>query len=242
MVSFDAGRQRVTMRPAHLGLLGMLVEEPGAATALPGIAELRAAGLVVGDLPAREVAELLDAIAHARLRVEVETSAGARVDRHTVWLAGGMGVSAEARPGGEYDYAAVPPALLPFALARIVNLQPRPDPARAPVVVARRAIDQLSVGEAGLDGEDAGMIAWLVREHRLSWRMTSVWIDPAGDRQVAELTVVDAMEAGLWIASLPQDPDYADPELPVTLTPCASRDVWNRIVGLLPNPWGQGRS
>ncbi|MGH8906230.1 MAG: hypothetical protein ACRD0K_06895 [Egibacteraceae bacterium] len=258
MVSFDPGRQRIRMRPAHLGLLGLLAADPAAANNQPGLDELRAAGIVAGDLPVREAAELLAVVAKLRLLIEIETTLGAGLRRHTVWLTPDLGVSAEAAPdNGEYEYALVVPTMLPFALARIVNLLPLPAPAGArPITVSQELLNrvtataetdheaasaELRAAMAG-DPQSAALLGRLITERRLSWRMTAAWLEPRGQRHIGSLTVIDAAEAGLWTLTLPTEPDFDDPALEVALAPATAPQVWQRIVALLPSQWSEAAS
>ena len=46
--------------------------------------------------------------------------------------------------------------------------------------------------------------------------------------------MVDAVEAGYWISSVPDDAAFDDPALGVTLEPVSSGEVWRRLSALLP--------
>lgn len=72
----------------------------------------------------------------------------------------------------------------------------------------------------------------MLESRRFTWRATSLWQD---DRpRSSSLTVVDAVDAGYWLSSIPEEADFEDPALEVTLQPVSSGEVWRRLSALLP--------
>lgn len=94
-----------------------------------------------------------------------------------------------------------------------------------------RAVASL-MGKGRLDRQGATAVATMVGSRRLTWRATSLWRE--GSRRSRSLTVVDAVEAGYWISSVPDDAAFDDPALGVTLGPVSSGEVWRRLSALLP--------
>lgn len=258
MIRFDAGRQRLWARPDQVATLMVGLGEPGgpgaAAAADEGVRAAREAFTEAGALfegaPVRELAELLAVLVRHQLLVEIETTIGDTPGpSHTLWLGDELGVLAEGMVGEQRSaYAPVSPALVPWVLGHLVALRRRPAPALDhPVTVERRRLDAAMAGadagerarvvasltgEGGLDQAEATAVAAMVGSRRLTWRATSLWQE-AGP-QSRSLTVVDAVDNGYWCSSLPDDADFDDPTLGVTLEPVSSAEVWRRLSALLP--------
>jgi len=256
MIRFDAGRQRVWARPDQVAatlLLSfadptapMLSEEVARAT----LEDFAQAGVTVGGSPVREVAELLAVLARPQLLVEVETSIGDEPGPgHTLWLGQDLGVLAEGMVGEpRYVYAPVAPTLVPWVLGHLVALRRRPTPAFSHAVTLSRrlldgAMDDLHGGDAaraarslaaggGLDDDAATAMVRMLDGRRLTWRATTAWLD--GSPQSRSLTVVDAVDAGYWVSSVPEGVDLGDPGVRVTLEPVSSAEAWRRLTALLP--------
>lgn len=259
VIRFDAGRQRLWARPDEVATLLLRFGEPDAPalaeeasrTALAGFTE---AGAMVDGAPVREVAELLSILLRHQLLVEVETTIGdAPGPSHTLWLGRELGVLAEGMVGeNRWAYAPVAPTLLPWVLGHLVALRRRPAPTLGhAVTVARRLLDAAMADidadasaravasltqDGGLSRHAATAMAAMLASRRLTWRATSLWQD--GGPQSRSLTVVDAVDAGYWVSSPPDDADFDDPELGVTLEPVASGEVWRRLTFLLPGVTG----
>ena len=88
------------------------------------------------------------------------------------------------------------------------------------------------MGKGRLDRQEATAVATMVASRRLTWRATSLWRDAVARSR--SLTVVDAVEAGYWVSSVPDDADLDVPALGVTLEPASSGEVWRRLSALLP--------
>ena len=255
MIRFDAGRQRLWARPEQVATLLVHLGHPsasalgddGARATLEAFAE---AGAIIEGTPVREVAELLGVLVHHQLLVEVETTIGDTPGpSHTLWLGSELGVLAEGVAGeARCAYAPVAPALVPWVLGHLVALRRRPAPALGhPVTVERRILNAAMadvdartsaravaslMGQSGLDRTAATAVAAMVGSRRLTWRATSLWQDAVVRSR--SLTVVDAVDAGYWLSSVPDDADFDDPTLGVTLEPASSGEVWRRLSGLLP--------
>jgi hypothetical protein len=255
VIRFDPGRQRLWARPDQVATLLLSVDEPNAPmlsdeAAKATLADFAEAGVTAGGSPVREVAELLAVLVHPQLLVEVETSIGDDPGPgHTLWLGQDLGVLAEGMPGEpRYVYAPVAPTLVPWVLGHLVALRRRPTPAFGhAVTVARRLLDgamgDLHAGDAaratrsltaegGLDDDSAAAIVRMLDGRRLTWRATTAWLD--GSPQSRSLTVVDAVDAGYWVSSVPEGADLDDPAVGVSLEPVSSGEAWRRLTGLLP--------
>lgn len=254
MIRFDPARQRLWARPDQVATLLASLDDPDADTlagearaTLDAFAE---AGVTAGGSPVREAAELLAVLVRSQLLVEVETSIGDQPGpSHTLWLGRDLAVLAEGMVGEpRYAYAPVAPTLVPWVLGHLLALRRRPTSALGHAVsVPRRVLDgamsDLNGGDpagarrslaagGGLDGDAATTLAGMLSSRRLTWRATTAWMD--GSPQSRSLTVVDAVDAGYWVSSVPEGVDLTDPAVMVTLEPVSSGEVWRRLTGLLP--------
>lgn len=177
---FDPSRGRLTLAEPALAALVAHAADLVAAALESGAAEhlgaLQAAGVIEGGRAHSALADALRAIVRPELGT-LELSHSGKALRG--WVA--YGASALLLPAAEGDdrrtLLAVHPTLLPEALARLVDLAPRPrPPATAPV--------------------DSGAAVFGTVTRR--WRLTVAWTTDDGAPGGGALEVLDA-ETGLWL-------------------------------------------
>ena len=116
----------------------------------------------------------------------------------------------------------------PLQLAILVDLGPRPAPAKdTPVLMAE--------GLTSLDRADL-LAAWpaelregtpLANDEALVWNAFATWPVGPGEEAVRTLTVIDGVSDGIAFVELADDGA-------VLVRPCTSTDVWIALAGLLP--------
>ncbi|WP_030860703.1 hypothetical protein [Streptomyces sp. NRRL S-37] len=184
---------------------------------------------------------------------------------HGVTIGDGYVYSHESWPGSvESEYVRLEPAMLVWALARMVNLQ-----GEETVEVATPVIETtMAVLDAGLDTldslpgltaeegiaritealKDAGLtrksqlstLAKLIAGMRSSWRMTAAWQghdEGTPARQVRGFAVWDCGPLGYWHRELPTEPvlpGQVDGTTPLKLVRVDAKEVWQLITDLLP--------
>lgn len=190
---------------------------------------LRAAG-VVGD---RGVAPAL-AAAVAAVAAPLATVAVARDDTESrLWVSPGGTAVVMPAGYGRRRIVEVPTRFVPDALARLVDLGPRPRPreeapprlrftsgALATLLATRRPVAALDPDPAQRAAADA-----LVAGLRTHWRVEARWDPAPGSAGLRVVEVVDT-ETGMWFV-VPDGPD-------VELWPATPTAVFSQLAGLLP--------
>lgn len=121
-------------------------------------------------------------------------------------------------------FVAVPTDFLPVALARLLDLGPRPrmEPAERLRYRAGELASMLALREAPQDSEAARTLVETLREH---WRVEARWSPAPRSPGVRIVEAIDT-EAGVWLV-VPDDPD-------VELWPVTPTILWRRLTALLP--------
>jgi hypothetical protein len=242
--AIDHQRQRLHVTADELAALSLLAGPNPAAVEADAARQLLAP-LISGAerrLPGW-VAELGGVVAAPALHLVVERFAAEAPDVHQIWA-----TPARAAVGAiaDDDRIALQPletVMIPYELARIVGLGPRPRPAtRDPIVVAARTLEAAEAAAAdsercrrlltddGTNHDEADVVAALMAGRRLSWRVTSMWASSPTDVASSTLVVIDGGDAGLWIS----DVDGEDETASVTLHPSRPSQVWQQLLALLP--------
>jgi hypothetical protein len=242
--AIDHQRQRLHVTAAELAALSLLAGPNPAAVEADAAWQLLA-HLISGAerrLPGW-VAELGGVIAAPALHLVVERFAAEAPDVHQIWA-----TPARAAVGAiaDDDRIVVHPletVMIPYELARIVGLGPRPRPATTdPIVVAASVLEAAEgaaadlkrcrrlLTDAGAEQDEAAIVAALMAGRRLSWRVTSMWASSPTYVVSSTLLVVDGGEGGLWISEV----DGEDETPSVTLQPSRPSEVWEELLRLLP--------
>jgi hypothetical protein len=249
MVVADPARCRLWMTDAELAAVASFGRDGAAAAGEPR-ALLReafaAAGLLTGGVAPGWVDELLRPVAQPALRVAVETVTVGAPLVHQLWATPRDAVTGEPALEGLTELSWIDPVTIPYTIAQQVRLRRQPPPPEAAAIrlptsrfaeVEQRlaaggpaTVGQLPHGN-GLANGDVDALARIIRERRVTWRVSSVWADGSGDRRNASLSVMDAGGAGLW-AITAADPGSEDPMLLLEAVPAST--VWRRLVALLP--------
>jgi hypothetical protein len=174
-------------------------------------AELEAGGLLARGTLDPLVATLLGVMTNPSLVVTVE-SAGARSLRlATIWGSHRRAVIGTTADQDQFELLQIDPELLPFHLAQITELSPRPAPPFHGAVSLPRAtlqrVENLVPGnqrtaerelrQAGIADPWPDWILTALAHRRALWTIEAIWLDGT-DRQANRITVLDAGAAGYW--------------------------------------------
>jgi hypothetical protein len=178
--AFDAAKGRLTLGERTLAVLVAHTADPVAAAVEPGAAELlaglRAAGVIEGGRAHPALADALAAVVRPAL-CTLELSHSGKAMRGWVSHHGAALLLPAPDDDDRRTLLAVHPTLLPEALARLVELGPRPRPrANAPVPEGDPAV---------------GVV-------RRRWRLVAAWTADDGVAGGGALEIVDAA-TGLWL-------------------------------------------
>jgi hypothetical protein len=207
VTAFDPVKRRLELTEPVLATLVAHAADPVAAATEDGaperLRELAAAGVIDGGRAHPAIAEAIQAIVRPDL-CTLELAHSGKALRGWVSYSAAALLLPAAEAESRRTLLAVHPTLLPEALARLVELGPRP---RAAVAVPVHP-DDASVGAV-----------------RRRWRLSAAWTLDDGTRGGGALEVLDA-ESGLWLL---HPGTGTDPNAwPVTPT-----FVWRHIVRLL---------
>jgi hypothetical protein len=263
MPSIDLARGRARLTLDHIAVLAALrLDRPVSEKLHAEQAQLLAAGLVGPDRqPVAALRPLLRVLSDADLIVDITTAAAGMTTGHGAWLAGSNGVTAEGWPGEtECEYAPLEPAMLPWAIARIVNLRRNPLPGahpqepaglielRAPARLvdgaievitglgpgsqqrARRTAIAVLEQDTELEAVDRRTLTAIFTELRSTWSITTRWRDGAGSTVTESLTMLDAGPAGYWQR---QGSDRDDPSA-LRIIRRSAADLWRTLISMLP--------
>ena len=206
----------------------------------PGLDDLRTAGVVRRGTPHPALVPGLDAVANPVCRLSLTMRDGAgRVESGEGWVNGGAAALLLDLPDGLREFVAVHPTFLPAALARIVQLGPRPRIDAEPLQVTTEMVDQLtdpdparrqaavaSLAEAAPTAENAAGLRALGSGPRRRTVLTAHWQAPGGTAGVRGIHLLDT-EAGLWLLE-------AGPVGGAVAWPTTPTAVWRAFVVLLP--------
>jgi len=251
VAKLDIPRAAMRLGDAQLGAAVMLLAEPDhPALADPAtqasLAELESAGIVRDGKLEGFPARLLGVVAAPKLRIAVESFAGAETVLEQGWATEREGVWGSVASDGQLELAPIEPGLIPWAVARAVGLGPRETPEGPALAVTAEALGT-AVGEvaegdaersqealAELDPEARERLLALLRGRRVSWRATSTWTGQDGVQRLTSVAVLDAGAEGLWLSHH----EGETPDTIVHLEPAAPSAVWDRVIGLMPSPEG----
>ncbi|MFJ2951767.1 hypothetical protein ACIO8H_29710 [Streptomyces sp. NPDC087226] len=266
MPSYDSTRGRFRLAESHLAVLRHRVEGEEVPPELAEAdRELREAGLTdqAGNLDLL-VSPLVGTLRAPAVVLHVEALGEHGTLHHGVTIGDDYVYSHEAWPGSEEsEYVRLEPAMLVWALARMVNLQGEDTvEVAAPVVEATTAVldagldilDSLHglTAEEGVDRvaealKGAGLtrksqlttLAKLIAGMRSSWRMTAAWQGRDGGApapRVRGFAVWDCGPLGYWHRQLPAEPilpGQVDDTTPLKLVRIDAKEVWQLITDLL---------
>lgn len=255
MAVADPARCRLRMTDAELAAVAALgrsgpAAEPESRQLL--VDALAAAGVLTSGTAPAWVDDLLRGIAQPALRAVVETvTVGAPVV-HRLWVNPLGAVLGAPVAEGVTELSWLDPVTTPYAIAQLLQFRRRPPPpaGTAPVRLPASRMAEIEkslvasdaagggappagqpAGGGGWTGRDAETVGGIIRQRRLTWRVSSVWADGPDRRRTASLSVIDAGAAGLWALTV-HEPDSQDPML--QLEAVAASTVWHRLVALLP--------
>lgn len=174
-------------------------------------AELEAGGLFTRGKLDPLVATLLDVMTNPTLVVTVE-SAGARSLRMaTIWGSRRRAVIGTTANQELFELLQIDPELLPFHLAQITELSPRPvPPFHGTVSLSRETLQRVEhlipgnqraaerqLRQAGIADPWPDWIVIALAHRRALWTVEAIWLDGT-DRHANRITVLDAGAAGYW--------------------------------------------
>ncbi|MFF7732418.1 hypothetical protein [Streptomyces sp. NPDC007984] len=267
MPSYDSTRGRFRLAENHLAVLGhrMAGEEVPSELA-EAEHELRQAGLTDQDGNLDFVlSPLVSTLRAPAVILHVEALGEHGTLHHGVTIGDGYVYSHESWPGSEEsEYVRLEPAMLVWALARMVNLQGEDTEGVAtPEIETTMAV--LDAGLATLDGlhgltaeegtdriaealKAAGLtrksqlstLAKLIAGMRSSWRMTAAWQghdEGESALRARGIAVWDCGPLGYWRRELPAEPvlpGQVDDATPLRLVRVEAKEIWQMITDLLP--------
>ena len=175
------------------------------------IAELESVDILVDGELDPLVATLMTVMTGPRMVVAVE-AAGVRAQRMaTIWESGRRAVLGTTADRDQFDLLQIEPELLPFHLAQVTDLTPRPQPPfkgaiTVPKATLHRVEDVIARDQRAAERElrAAGLVYpwsdWLLialAHRRALWTIEAIWL--AGRTKRAEqMTVLDAGSVGYW--------------------------------------------
>ena len=211
----DAGRGTLTLPRRLVPTVMLLGSRPGTVAhgaSLRDLVELERAGIAPGRRLHPLAAAMLEVITEPRhvITVHVERNEGTEIS--TLWIRRTDVVLG--RPAGPevFELRPLELGLLPFHLAQLVAVVPRPEPPFGGSVTVPAAVldDGVAMAAADPDGAIAALIgegvdeAWagrIVVVHqrlRARWRIGSLWVGRDGTPHDDAFEVLDAGQAGYW--------------------------------------------
>lgn len=266
MPSFDSTRARFRLAEDHLAVLKHLVDgEEVPAHLAEAERALISAGLTHQDGTFDfSLTPLVDTLRAPAVLIHVEALGAHGTLHHGVTIGDGHVYSHESWPGSEEsEYVRLEPAMLVWALARMVDLHGEDTVEVATPVIetttavldaglrtldglhgltAEEGVDRIAkaLEGAGLTGKSRITFAALIAGMRCSWRMTALW---HGHRhgepgpQVRGFAVWDCGPLGYWHRELPVEPlepGQVGDVGPFKLVRVDAKLVWQMITDLLP--------
>ncbi|MER6747647.1 hypothetical protein [Streptomyces fungicidicus] len=267
MPSYDSTRGRFRLAENHLAVLRHRVDGEEVPPELAEAdRELLEAGLTDqdGNLDLA-LSPLVSTLGAPVVVLHVEALGAHGTLHHGVTVGDGYVYSHESWPGSaESEYVRLEPAMLVWALARMVNLQGEETvEVASPVVEATMAV--LDAGLDTLDGlhgltaeegvdrvtealrgagltrkSQLGTLARLITGMRSSWRMTAAWKghdEGTPATQVRGFAVWDCGPLGYWHRELPAEPilrGQVEDTTALKLVRVDAKEVWQLITDVLP--------
>ena len=192
--SLDRSRLRL---PRHLLPTALLlVDHPGQLTApgATGLASLEAAGVATAGSLHPTALRILTPVSAPRYVVSVDVFRDGAPTIATVWCGAGLATVGTSQDREIFVLDPVEPALIPFHLAALAGVGPRPANHGRPMVAGRyedftRILD-IAAPEGSLDAHD--MESLLTRDSitepaAVRWRISTLWCEPdgfVGDRTI----------------------------------------------------------
>jgi hypothetical protein len=245
----DAGRGTLTL-PRRLVPTVMLLRAKGRAgfagdaSSVRALAELERAGITAAGRLHPLAADILQVVTDPSLVVTVEVRALERPAISTIWASDAGAVLGQAIEPGLFHLGPIEPDLLPFHLAQLTMVGPRPDHGFAGSADAPAGLlDELEplwctdpdavaarlVG-AGVGAAWAERLAGAHRHRRATWRVASLWAGPDGSAHDREVMMLDAGPEGYWeITPLPADVPS------IRFTPRRFADVMEALTAAAPH-------
>ena len=210
----DAGRRTLTL-PRRLVPTVMLLGTGAAGVdraSVRDLVELERAGIAPGRRLHPLAAEMLEVVTGPRRVITVTAGLPDSQEISTIWIRSRTAVLG--RPSGPdlFQLGPIELGLLPFHLAQLVELRPRPEaPFTGSVTIPVDVLDDLAdtwladpnraADELALQGVERTWADRLAIAHRhlhSRWRLASLWVGADGNAGDDELIVLDAGPAGHW--------------------------------------------
>ncbi|MFI6811458.1 hypothetical protein ACIBG7_03570 [Nonomuraea sp. NPDC050328] len=227
--------------------------------------ELRQAGFLAEDDSAMpELAPLVRALAEPIMVVNIEVTGPEGTTGNGAIIGNDSCFVYETWPGEiESEYVPTDPSTLVWSLARVVGLRERDaKPPQAPVIQTTMAamdagfaelgrLDTDSTSEAaepvqaaiarasGLADPELTILTHLLLQLTGNWRVTVAW--PGADGRTTDLrgmAVLDCGPLGYWVRERPAEPilpGQVTPDSELRLVFADARELWDRIVNLIPD-------
>lgn len=203
--------------------------------------ELEGTGVLRGGLLDPMVTTMVEVMTNPLLVVTVEVAGGRSPRLSTIWSTPHRAVVGQTSDRSRFDLVQIEPELLPFHLAQLTGLAPRPlPPFSGEVTLPSAALDlaedlissdpdlaEANLMSAGTPAEWIDRLLIALAHRRTMWTVESVWLGRTTGRSEARLAVLDAGPAGYW--RLHKQGDGR-----VTVTASDFDDIMRRFSALLP--------
>lgn len=205
------------------------------------LAELEGAGVLHGGLLDAMVTTMVEVMTNPLLVVTVEVAGGRSPRLSTIWSTPHRAVVGQTADRSRFDLVQIEPELLPFHVAQLTDLAPRPlPPFSGEVVLQATALDlaedliasdpdlaEANLVSAGTPVEWVDRLLIALAHRKAMWAVESVWLGRATGRSEARLAVLDAGPAGYWRLTKSDDGR-------VTVSASDFDDIMRRFSALLP--------
>jgi hypothetical protein len=176
------------------------------------LAELEHSGVLHRGLLDPMVIAMVEVMTNPMLVVTIEVTTGNNPRLSTVWSTPRRAVVGQTCDRSRFDLLQVEPELLPFHLAQLTGLAPRPRPPFSGTIDLPAATLELAADLIGVEPDlaEASLIAagtpaaWIDRllivlaHQSARWTVESVWLGRSGNRSEARLAALDGGSAGYW--------------------------------------------
>lgn len=186
---------------------------------------LQEAGLVANDALHPAIAAGVRAVIEAVCRMNIRLVDENGTKTGDGWIARHGTTLLLDGPHPAREFITLPAALLPAAVARLVQLQPRPTVTDEPLHLSRDDYDNL-LAEKTARRQGAALSHGPAPESWRAWKVTMSWRNRRGEGETATLEVVDTRACWCLCTTTSQG---------VTMTPTNATEIWRRLTLLLPD-------